>query len=137
MRKFEIKEHTADIIISAEGSSKEELFLAALEGICEVVFPLEERESRKLDLTTRLAVQSVDISALIVDFLADSLSLMHRTNAVFPKVKFDELTETSCKADLYGFPADGFAEDVKAVTYHAAKVTHKDGIFRVEILLDI
>ena len=71
MKNFEILEHKADLKIGAVGKTKEDLFLNMMLGMQESVKPefkqLEEKSKREIK------IKSLDLPALLVDFLSEVL----------------------------------------------------------------
>ncbi len=136
MKKFELLSHTADVRIHATGSTHEELFRAALEGLCEVTIPAHG--SGEITFRKEIAIDSPDLTALLIDFLSDALSIMHSNKVLLPEVEFKAMDEVYLRAELRGFRVDEFDEDVKAVTYHEANIVENpEGVFETIIVLDI
>lgn len=136
MRAHYILSHTADVRLKAEGSTPEELFCAALEGMAEIQSAQRKAQSEKL--TKEIKIVSADTTALLIDFLSEALAQSHIEKAVFNEVKFTKLSDTGLEAEIFGERAEGFGEDIKAVTYHGAEVVKNDaGNYEVTILFDI
>lgn len=139
MKQFELQAHTADIRLIAGGGTIEELFAASLEGLCAVLM-MSHAAYRQTsnDSTADIDINSIDQSALLVEFLSEALQLMHTKKMVFNRVTFSELTENSLKATINGYPIDSFRRDVKAVTYHEAEIYRSEGNrFNCTIVIDI
>lgn len=139
MKRYSFHGHTADVRLVAEGSTREELFLAALEGMNSL---LRKRgcaaERARCTHESVISLDAPDATALLVDFLSEALSLSHQENVVFCQVDFSRLEETSLTAIMCGCPVDAFDEDIKAVTYHEANIVqNEDGAFQTTIIFDI
>lgn len=138
MEYFELLEHTADIRILAKGDNRRSLFTAALKGLCEVMKPGYKDVSDESGPGYEFKLDSVDISALLIDFLAEALSIMQTYNVLLPGVKFENIDNHSVSGKFQGFPVRAFDEDVKAVTYHEAEVVRNDkNDFEAIIVLDL
>ncbi|ROL60650.1 archease [Bacteroidetes/Chlorobi group bacterium ChocPot_Mid] len=135
IEKFKILPHQADVRILAQGSNKENLFRAALKGLCKVM--LQDKEIKQPSIIKQITVKSTDLTGLLIDFLSEVLSLSHQYKVLFCEVNFEKLTESYLKAEIKGIEVQGFDEDVKAVTYHEANVVLIDGVFQTVIVLDI
>lgn len=124
MGRFEILPHTADVRLKVTGTTLRELFTVALSGMNEIIRPGTCRG--KLTLTERadVAVESSDTTALLIDFLAEVLTLTHERRIVFCRVEFSTLTATRIAAQISGRRVEQSDEDIKAVTYHDAEVRH-------------
>ena len=136
-KSFELLEHIADVRILAKGSDFNNLFSAALSGLCEVIIPGWQMRAKELIIFKKLKIESVDITSLLIDFLSEVLSLSHQDKCLFCEVKFEHLAESSLEAEIRGFEVEKFEEDVKAVTYHEAEVVSIDGVYQTMIVLDI
>lgn len=139
MRRHQILSHTADVRVKAEGSSREELFRAALEGMAQIQkAKLSESAVESKKLQVQVVVAAPDISALLIDFLSEALAQSQIEKAIFNAVTFTKLTSGELEAEISGARADGFEEDIKAVTYHGADIVkNEEGNYEATILFDI
>jgi SHS2 domain-containing protein len=138
MKSLEYLSHTADVRMKIKGSSREELFLVGLEGIGRIL--KEEVFNKTSDPVEIVEIQinSVDITALLVEFLNEVLLWSHTLKAVFFDVDIQELKEDFIQAKIKGVFVEEFDEDIKAVTYHEAEVVkNPDGYWETVIVLDI
>ena len=100
----------------------------------------DEQKTSTTPITQRFTfeIESVDTTALLIDFLAEALSLMQTYFVLLPRVSIILLEETRVVGEFSGFNIDSFSEDVKAVTYHEADVTfNKNNEYETIIILDI
>ncbi len=131
---FKLLGHTADLIIQAQGKNLEELFLETMRGMFETIVPNVENEKI---IKRQIEIESVDLKALLVDFLSEVLYQSDVNNETYIDVIFQELTDTKLKAVLHGKKIKSFAEEIKAVTHHNLKIGKtKDG-WEAEVLFDI
>ncbi len=93
--------------------------------------------SLKSSVSRSLEITAPDIAALLVDFLSRSLTLGDINHEVYPRVAFDEFSETHLKGTLFGVKVEEFDEDIKAVTYHGVEVKNVAGGFEAVIIYDI
>ncbi len=134
MGKYQIIEHLADLKIKAFGGTKGELFLNMLLGMEESLKP----EAKKERVKRKLKVESVDLPALLVDFLNDVLYLIQAKKEIYQDVKFKKFDNTELEAELIGRKAERFGEDIKAATYHGLEIKQKDdGTWEATVLFDI
>ena len=135
MEKYEILEHKADLKILAFGETKEELFLNMLLGMEESV-KTEIKSDEKVK--REIKIKSLDLPALLVDFLSEVLYLIQVNKEIYTDVKFIKFSDTELEAELSGQKVERFGEDIKAVTYHGLDVCQsKDGIWEATIIFDI
>lgn len=130
---FEIVQHTADVRLRVRASSIEDLFREAMRGM----FAIMQARAGDEVVRRRIAIDSIDRTALLVDFLSDVLSRAHIDRAVFDDVSFESLTETAVAAVVTGRGPARFEQDVKAVTYHEAEVRLVDGQWQTMLVFDI
>jgi len=138
MKRFEIREHTADLRLFVEGDTLEELFTAALEveGMADIL--TKQKPDETPSIKRKITLQSSDTTALLIDFLSDALYFSHTEGTVFRSVTFQNLTKTSFTAHIHGHKTNGFDEDIKAVTYHEAEVKKNSiGNYETSIIFDI
>ena len=126
MKKHFLIQHTADIRLHVEGTSLPELFTAALEGMASII--LLKSCNGAYDASVHLSLVSPDTTALLVDFLSETLTQSQINKTVYCCAQFIQLTETTLEVVLQGKIVDHFDEDIKAVTYHEAQVVqNKEG----------
>ena len=133
--KYEILEHKADLKIRAFGKTKEELFLNMLLGMTNGLRPKIKSQKSKVK-TVR--IRSLDLEALLVDFLSEVLYLIQVNREIYNDIKFKKFTNTEIEGKLLGQKAERFGEDIKAVTYHGLEIRQrKDGTREATVLFDI
>jgi len=156
MKKYEILEHKADLKIRAFGKTKEELFLNMLKGMTSGLRPKikshliakqlptvhtqqgAKRLVRKLKVKNKIKIKSLDLAALLVDFLSEVLYLTQVNREVYDSVKFNKFSDTKLEAELLGQKVDRFGEDIKAVTHHDLDVRQRtNDIWEATVLFDI
>lgn len=135
MKQYTLLEHTTDIRLKLEASTLPELFTVALEGMSALI---KKKVSGNALVSEEIALQATDVTALLIDFLSEVVTKSHIKKTVYTQVIFSELTETTLNAIVSGSVVDFFDEDIKAVTYHEAYVTHNEkGIFEAQVIFDI
>lgn len=134
--EYEVLPHTADLRIRIQSKTLEELFQNALLGLNHVL--ASDRPRGSSVRAEFLEILSSSATGLLIDFLNEVLYLSNVHKAVYDRVRFSKFSDTELAARLDGFGLDGFAEDVKAVTYHGAQIKKdRQGYYEVEIILDI
>jgi SHS2 domain-containing protein len=137
MKSYKHLPHTADTRLYVEADSIEELFRGALKGMTDII--KKNACGSKVETERRtIEVKSVDQTSLLIDFLSEILSYSHEEGNIYCRVKFLKLSEKKLTADIFGRSADGFDEDIKAVTYHEAEIKKNGkGNWEVTIVFDI
>ena len=134
-RGYEILPHTADLRIRGRGKTLAELFRNSLRGMAAVMQP--QALERKPDAEREIAITSPYQPTLLIDFLAEALTLAQINSEVYTDVLFGELTPNSLRAILSGVRVSELAEDIKAVTYHNVEVKETDEGYEATIIYDI
>ncbi len=139
-KNYKILAHPADVKVQALGKTKEELFLNAMRGMSAVL----KVKSKKLEVKRKISVKSLDLNALLVDFLSEVLYLSQVNKEVYDDVKFKKFSpstssgQTILEAELFGNKIESFGEDIKAVTYHGLEIKkNKKGLYETTVLFDI
>lgn len=138
MKSFEIISHTADAEIAALGTTLEELFPAALEGMNEMLKPGFCKDAEGGTIEKEVEISAADATLLLVDFLSEILTASHEEKAVFCRAEFKLLDETSLQAVLRGARTSAFGRDIKAVTYHKAEIRKNEkGNWETHVVFDV
>lgn len=146
MKKFEFLPHLADLKLKAFGRTKKKLFLNALLGMtsalgAEVKSPRSRASSlrgKQKSKIKSIKIKSLDLSALLVDFLNEVLYLTQVNREIYNDVKFTRFTDTELEGELIGQKVERFREDIKAVTYHDLDTKQrKDKTWEATVLFDI
>jgi SHS2 domain-containing protein len=129
--------HTADVAIWAEGFSLQELFRAALGEMNEVLLPGHCTGVTHYDCNMRMRLQAGDTTALLIDFLSEALALTYIQKAIFCYVYFERLSGREVAANLYGAWFGAVENEIKAVTWHEARVQRVEGKWQTPVLFDL
>ena len=134
-KKYQILEHISDLKIRVFGKTKEELFLNALLGMAENQKPeIKGKQKTK----RQIKIESLDLPALLVDFLGEALYLSQVNKEVYFDASFKNFSNTELRGELIGQKVERFGEDIKAVTYYGLDIhQRKDGSWEAIILFDI
>lgn len=145
-KQFEQLPHTADIQIRVYGKSAKELFRHAVIGMFQVVGPKapgcrienERVVCDDLPISREIETQSIDQSALLIDFLSDALSLSDIHKEAYLDATIHELSDTDVRATVHGVKVTGYeVVELKAVTYHGCEIKKVGDIWQADIVFDI
>lgn len=135
---FEIRDHTADILLHVRGHDLPDLFGNAAEGLYAAMGEIAVG-GPAADVSVTLAAD--DIEDLLHDWLADVLYRAVVAHTRLGRTRFDELTDRSLRATaeaaLIDVDRSAFAREVKAVTYHGLAVRRTPTGFAADVVLDI
>ena len=141
MKRYEYLEHTGDIGIRAYGSTLEELFINAAQGLLESIADLSTVGTTK---QTQIEVFAESLEELMVAWL-DELNFRHEVEEVFfRRVEMREISEVPYRlvAVAYGEPVD-FAKhvvytEIKSITYHQLIVEQRrDDQWMAQVIFDL
>lgn len=138
MNGYRITDHTADLGMILEGRSAPALFTLAARALFEqIVAPgtVEDRQRR------RLTVEGTDWTDLMIVWLRELLYLWQGHRLLVGEVEITDLTPTGLRADLscdrYDPRRHEILAEIKAVTYHRARVEGGAGEWRGEVVFDV
>jgi len=134
---FEILEHTADVGLQGRGTTLEEAFAGAGEGLATLLgawFPGEGNERGVL-------VEAQDVESLLAAWIDELVYLYETEDVVFGSFRVQGLTEQGLEAQVRMAPRgarDLEGIGVKAATYHRLRVGQAaDGSWFARIYLDV
>ena len=129
--------HTADLRFLLKGDSMRELFTAGIEALASVLKGGACTEETH-DVMKRIELSAADTTRLLIDFLSEVLVRSQTEGIIYCDVTFRDLTEMHLDAEIRGVRVHQFDTDVKAVTYHEARVENDaDGWYTSRVVLDI
>ena len=146
IKKFELLPHTADLKIRVYGNDLKELFANAVVAMFQSIHPIAPECSYQNDLlvcpqlpeTRHVAINSIDLNNLLVDFLSEALYLSDVHDEAYLAVTVEQMTEKSIKATLHGVSITGFeVVEIKAVTYSELEIKKVDDTWYADIVFDI
>jgi SHS2 domain-containing protein len=135
---YRLIEHTADGGLAVEAATVEALFAeTALALVAQIVDPraIRVRQWREV------AVSGSDWTDLMVNWLRELLYFFNGELWLAGEVDMERVTPTGLAARVGGEPFDPSRHDVKneikAVTYHQARVNCEDGVWRAQVIFDL
>jgi SHS2 domain-containing protein len=138
MNQFTFHSHTADVQMKVRADTLYALFETALLGMSHLMKNNFCNTLAEGNQEIRLSVQSVDITALLIDFLSEVLLNSHIHKTIYCTLTIDTLTEKALSGVLSGRQIGSFDEDIKAVTYHEAQVIQNSkSEWEASIIFDI
>lgn len=137
--RFELREHTADVAVAAEGATLDSVFGAVGDGLaaaqCDSIPADGDRSSLSLAAEGR--------EALLFDYL-DQLIYERDVRSVLPVENDAEIeagedgAEWTLSATYRGVPLDAIeAREVKAVTYSEMRIEEVEGGWEAYVVLDV
>lgn len=131
-------DHVADVGISIEADSPEELFLAALKGMGNILKEGFCEEKTTPDFKTEFKIENKDLTVLLINFLSEALTISHTDSVIFCGLQKVLLNDHYFHGIVEGVKVQAFDEDIKAVTFHEANVFRNgQGIWQTNLIFDI
>lgn len=137
--RYRVLEHTADVGIVARGSTLEETFANAAEGMFSLITELRSvRDAQR----RAISVSAPDVEALLVRFLNEANYVYETQHFLFRRFEVGgPVAESKLVATGYGEPFDPARHHVKVVvkaaTYHDLEVRRKGELWRARVILDV
>jgi SHS2 domain-containing protein len=137
MNGFKILPHTSDIRFKIWADSPEELFRQGLNA-CSLIAGDKTKTDTSVEIISKIEIESLDITSLLIDFLSDVVSLMDTQKVFISSLDIVELSETKLTALIKYESVESFDKSIKAVTYHEANVKiNESGEYSTIVVLDI
>ncbi|MGC8981714.1 MAG: archease [Minisyncoccia bacterium] len=132
---YEYLPHTADLKIRIKGNNLEDIFVESLKALNNFLDP--EKGDKKIEKNIELS--SKDLILLYIDFLSEILSLTYTEKMVFDikEIKIVKNEEITLEAILNGTEYKSLKKDIKAITYHQAKIEKEDDKYISEFIIDV
>ena len=138
MYAYRFLPHTADVSLLLEADSVEELYLAGLEGMNQILRADFCKKPPAPSLAREIQINSIDPTTLLIDFLSEVLTQAYLEKGLFCEMEILERKDTFIKALIKGCPVPYFEDDIKAVTYHDAEIKQrKDEKWETPIVFDL
>jgi protein archease len=138
MRSFQHIDHTADVGLKISATTVEELFLAAAEGMFEIILPTEFYSPVTATMDIRLSAENYD--GLIREWLSELLYFHATRKMIFSNMKIWSISANNIEAIAEGFQMQEshfqHATEIKAVTYHALYVHETDDGYEAQVIFD-
>lgn len=138
MNGYRITDHTADlgVVLTARGGPA--LYALAARALFEQVVDSKRVEARE---QREVAVAGGDPADLMVNWLRELLYLWHGHRLLVARVEITALDATHLRAtlgcDRYDPRRHEILAEIKAVTYHRARVEEGPGGWRGEVVFDV
>lgn len=131
---YEELSHTAEVGLRVRAATPPDLFGCAAVGMFALIGAQPHERSQR----RTVAVESLDVESLLVDWLSELLYLHETTGEVYDHCKVTTWQPTRLEAVVEGGPpADRPLRAIKAVTYHGLRLGEEAGGWLAEVYFDI
>jgi SHS2 domain-containing protein len=127
-------EHTADWAIRVRGRHMKELFTNAALGMAMLIADVGAVEPA---IERRVELEEFDTETLLVSWLSELLWFTEEAGAIFVRFEIEELTPTRLQGTVWGGPAPGGMEQIKAVTFHDLQIVETGDGYEVTLVFDV
>ena len=139
-KKFEILPDDSGVRIRVRGKTVRDLFRNALLGVTSYMSP-DVAAYAKNDRCEHeeIAIDTVDINSLLVDFLSRVVARSDMRNAVFTGITFKKFGENFLSGQLTGVATDRFENEIRAISYSDVDIRKnpKTGLYEAMLTLEI
>jgi len=132
---YSFLEHTADVRMKIKAKSREELFSEALRGLIDYLKPVRKKDAR--EVRRKFRITSPDETALLVDFLSEALRIALTRKEAYHDLSIEKLSRREFQGEFIGRPVEAFQDDIKAVTYHEARLREDGEGLEAHVVFDI
>jgi len=137
---FEFLEHTADLGLRVKGKTSEDLF----NNYAAVLFSLLTDYQPKEIITREITLQAQSLSELLIDWLNQLLSMFF-ADSLLPKEysikitddKGGKILQAEISGEEFDFESNRLKREIKAATYHQAKVEENDSEYIGEVIFNL
>ena len=130
-------DHTADVAITIEAASLDELVHRTAAGVMALMWSGAPILPAELE-PRRVTVRAGETDALLVRWLAELLYLLEVEGFVYRSATIESLDERSLAATVWGAVADEPPEmEIKGVTYHGLQAARHAGRWHAQIIFDV
>ena len=140
-RSFTFVDHTADIAVSLEGSSLEELFTAGAESYR---MAITDETNLVTDDVRESEITSDSLEELLITFLNELNFYLISKKWLFVSVQsikiFNDEEGCELSAEMNGIKINNdfqLKQEIKSVTYHQVEIAKKDDTYSTLVVFDI
>lgn len=138
MKPYKTFDHTADLGLSVTGRQKGELFANAAVAVFDIITDLGRVETRE---TRRISVEGDSPEDLLINFLREILYLYNGEHWLIREIRVTRIGDKEIEAEALGEPLDlrkhEINKEIKAVTYHQARVRKTPGGWEARVIFDV
>ncbi len=138
MKPYKTFDHTADLGLSITGRSEDELYANAAVAVFDVITDLGRVEARE---ARRISVEGDSPEDLLINFLREILYLYNGERWLLKEIRVTKRNEKELEAEARGEPLDTgkheICKEIKAVTYHQARVSKAPGGWEARVIFDV
>jgi SHS2 domain-containing protein len=132
--------HTAEIGLRISAPTAPDVFACSAEAMFALLYPdQDEDQSEDTGISSRsVAVESIDVESLLVDWLNELLYLYETNGECYSRCTILRWSPTELVATVHGNKASQPpAMHIKAVTYHQLQVHSKGTGWQAQVFFDI
>ncbi|MER3406962.1 MAG: hypothetical protein C4278_00815 [Patescibacteria group bacterium] len=133
MKKFEFLSHTADQKFKIYGKNLKELIINSLLALKSFFKP----KLTKSKIEKEIKIKNEKTEILLIDFLSEVLAQTYIEKAIFTDFQEKNLNAKLIEGKILGFYFIKLTKDIKAITYHQAKIEKINNLFTFEFIVDI
>lgn len=138
MKPYKTFDHTADLGLSVTGRQMGELFANAAVAVFDIITDLGCVETREI---RRISVEGDSPEDLLVNFLREILYLYNGEHWLLREIRVARIGDKEIEAEARGEPLDlrkhEISKEIKAVTYHQARVRKTPGGWEARVIFDV
>jgi len=138
MHPYRTFDHTADLGLIVMGKSKGDLYENAAVAVFDIITDLGRVEARE---TRRISVEGDGLEDLLINYLREILYLYNGERWLLKEIRVIRADDNMLEAEARGEPLDGrkheIRKEIKAVTYHQARVRKMKKGWEARVIFDV
>jgi len=138
MKPYKTFDHTADLGLTVTGQSVGELYANAAVAVFDIITDLGRVEPRE---TRRITVEGDSPEDLLINFLREILYLYNGERWLLREIRVTMIGDNGIEAEAVGEPLElqkhEICKEIKAVTYHQARVRKASGGWEARVIFDV
>lgn len=132
--RYQETEHTADWALAVRGSTLDELFRSAAQGMLSLIGAAPKQVEPDL---RELELRANDLESLLVSWLEEILFRIEVHHILAQDFEVHVEPPGHLTASVREAPLDRLERPIKAVTFHDLAIERDDGGYRVAIVFDV
>lgn len=138
MKPYHTFDHTADLGLIVTGKSTGGLYENAAVAVFDIITDLGRVEARE---TRRISVEGDGLEDLLINYLREILYLYNGERWLLKEIRVIRADDNMLEAEARGEPLDGrkheIRKEIKAVTYHQARVRKMKKGWEARVIFDV
>lgn len=137
MHGFKTLANTAEVKVSVESKSLENLFRDSLEGMNHLLKKDFCTNTDGILISSEIEISSYDSASLLLNFLSEIMALSHAARVIFCSAEFLTLTDKYLLARIHGCKINRFEKRLSTVFYRKSGIIFdSEGSYKTDLFFN-